>query len=393
MKPQLPIYLDNSATTACDQKVVSAIIPYFAEHYGNASSRSHAFGWKATAAVNEAQQRVAALIGAAPDEIIFTSGATESCNMALRGVATMYAGKGNHIITTKVEHKAVLDTCKELQKKGIEITWLDTDADGSIDLNQLKAAVKATTILIAIQWANNETGVIMPVNEIGAIAKENNILFFTDATQAVGKVPLNVKDNDIGLMAFSSHKLYGPKGVGALYISRRNPRVKITPQITGGGQQNNWRSGTLNVPGIVGFGAACKLCADQMETDTRKLSSMRDRLEKSLLKIPFVVLNGSPANRLPQVSNLSFKYLNSNEILSVLNKSIAVSSGSACTSGSLDPSYVLKAMGQSDERAKAAIRFSLGRFTTDEEIDFVIDFTRTAIEELRSNSPAWQLKD
>lgn len=393
MKPQLPIYLDNSATTACDPKVITEMMPYFTTHYGNASSRSHAFGWKATAAVDEAQQRVAALIGAAADEIIFTSGATESCNLALRGIATMYAGKGNHIITTKVEHKAVLDTCKELQKTGIEVTYLDVNAEGFVSLEQLSASIKPTTILIAIQWANNETGVIMPVKEIGAIAKENNILFFTDATQAVGKIPVDVKENDIGLMAFSSHKLYGPKGVGALYISRRNPRVKITPQITGGGQQNNWRSGTLNVPGIVGFGAACKLCGVQMEADARELSSMRDRLEKALLEIPFVILNGSPIDRLPQVSNLSFEYLNSNEILSVLNKSIAVSSGSACTSASLDPSYVLKAMGQSDERAKAAIRFSLGRFTTNEEIDFVIDFTSKAIEELRKNSPAWQLKD
>ncbi|AHF16389.1 cysteine desulfurase family protein [Niabella soli] len=389
---RFPIYLDNCATTACDARVVDTLLPYFTQYFGNPSSRNHSFGWKAAIAVEAAQQQVAGLINATADEVYFTSGATESCNLALRGICSMYAGKGDHIITTKVEHKAVLDTCKTLEKKGAHVTYLDVNADGQIDLNVLKASLRANTILIAVQWANNETGVLMPVEAIGAIAHEKNILFFCDATQAVGKIPVDVKKAKPALMAFSSHKLYGPKGVGALYISRKDPRVKITSQITGGGQQKNIRSGTLNVPGIVGFGKACALAGEEMDADGHRLLNLRNKLEQALLSLPETFVNGHSSQRLPQVTNLSFGYLNSNEILSILNKNIAVSSGSACTSGSLDPSYVLKAMQQTDDRAKAAIRFSLGRFTTAEEIDYTLQFVRTAITNLRENSPAWQLR-
>ncbi|MBO9618241.1 MAG: cysteine desulfurase [Niabella sp.] len=387
-----PIYLDNCATTACDARAVDALLPYFTQYFGNPSSRNHAQGWEAAVAVEEAQQRVAGLINAAAGEVYFTSGATESCNLALRGICSMYAGKGDHIITTRVEHKAVLDTCKALEKQGTGVTYLDVDAEGQIDLDELSASLRANTILIAVQWANNETGALMPIEAIGTIAHENNILFFCDATQAVGKIPVDVKKAKLSLMAFSSHKLYGPKGVGALYISRKDPRVKITPQITGGGQQKNIRSGTLNVPGIVGFGKACALSGEEMDADWHRLSALRNKLEQALLSLPETFVNGHPTQRLPHVTNLSFGYLNSNEMLSVLNKDIAVSSGSACTSGSLDPSYVLKAMRQPDDRAKAAIRFSLGRFTTEEEIDYTIAFVCRAIAELRKNSPAWQLR-
>ncbi|ANH84084.1 cysteine desulfurase IscS [Niabella ginsenosidivorans] len=390
---RFPIYLDNCATTPCDERVVTAMLPYFTDHFGNASSRSHPFGWKAAAAVEEAQQQVADLIGAGADELYFTSGATESCNLALRGVSTAYAGKGNHIITTKTEHKAVLDTCRELEKKGIEITYLDVPDNGQIDPDAVRAAIRPATILIALQWANNETGVVMPVKEIGKIACEHNVLFFSDATQAAGKIPVNVKESKLALMACSSHKLYGPKGVGALYISRRNPRVTITPQITGGGQQKNIRSGTLNVPGIVGFGKACALCAGEMQNEYSRLLKLRNRLEKGLLSLPDTYLNGDAAARLPHVSNLSFDYLSSSQIITALGKDIAVSSGSACTSGSLDPSYVLKAMHQPDHLAKAAIRFCLSRFTTEEEVSYTLQFVKDTITRLRSDSPAWQLRE
>ncbi|MBZ4189630.1 cysteine desulfurase family protein [Niabella beijingensis] len=389
----LPIYLDNCATTACDPRVMEAMLPYFTQHYGNASSRGHAFGWKAQAAVEEAQQQVAALIGAEPGEIIFTSGATESCNLALRGISTLYAGKGNHMITVKTEHKAVLDTCRVLEKGGMEITYLDVGTDGQPDLTALRNAIRPSTILIAVMWANNETGVIMPVNEIGAIAKEHGVLFFSDATQAAGKIPVNVRDAGTGLLALSAHKLYGPKGAGALYIRRKDPRVKVAAQITGGGQQHNVRSGSLNVPGIVGLGRAAALCMDQLPEEQERLLSFRNTLEHALLQLPGTTVNGQASARLPQVSNISFSYLNSSQILSVLNKQIAVSSGSACTSGSLDPSYVLKAMQLPDELAKAAIRFSPGRYTTAEEINDTIGLVTGTISELRKSSPAWQLRD
>jgi len=390
---RLPIYLDNAATTACDEAVVTEMLPYFTRHYGNASSRNHAFGWKAQAAVDEAQQRVAALIGAEPGELVFTSGATESCNLALRGISALYAGAGNHIITVKTEHKAVLDTCRDLERNGMEITYLDAEPNGQVCLPALRAAIKPATILIAVMWANNETGVRMPVQEIGAIAREHQVLFFSDATQAAGKVPIDVKAAGLGVMALSSHKLYGPKGVGALYISRRHPRVKLAAQITGGGQQHNIRSGTLNVPGIVGFGKAAAICTQVMPEEAVRLQALRDTLEEALLQLPEVYINGYTAARLPHVCNVSFGYLNSSEILAALSKEIALSSGSACTSGSLDPSYVLKAMQLPDPLAKAAIRFSLGRLTTDEEMRYTIRQVTQTINALRERSPAWQLRD
>lgn len=388
---QFPIYLDYASTTPCDPRVVETMSPYFTQHFGNASSRSHAFGWKVEAAVESARESVAALINANAEEIIFTSGSTEGCNLALRGVFEMYVSKGNHIITTATEHKAVLDTCKALQKKGAEITFLNVGNDGVIDIEELKAAIKPQTILIAIMYANNETGVIQPVKEIGAIAKEHGVLFFSDATQAVGKIPVDVQADGIDILALSAHKIYGPKGVGALYIRRRNPRVRLTPQITGGGQQNNVRSGTLNVPGIVGLGKACEICSDEMIAEFERLGNLRNHLQNRLLEIEESYVNGSVTERLPNICNISFKSLASSQLLSVLNKTTAVSSGSACTSGSLDPSYVLKAMGIEDGLARGAVRFSLGRFNTKEEIDFSIEEVKKAVEKLRSESFEWEL--
>lgn len=388
---QFPVYLDHSATTPCDPKVVETMLPYFTQDFGNASSRSHAFGWKAEAAVEEARKSVAALIGAQAQEIIFTSGSTEACNLALRGVFEMYASKGNHFITTATEHKAVLDTCKILQKRGAEITFLNVGADGLIDLKQLEASLTPQTVLISIMYANNETGVIQPAKEIGAIAKRHNVLFFTDATQAVGKVPVDVQDEGIDLLALSSHKIYGPKGVGALYVRRRDPRVRLSPQITGGGQERDLRSGTLNVPGIVGLGKACGICRDEIMEEFQRLKKLRNQLESELLTIEESYLNGHVENRLPNVCNISFKTLTSSQLLSVLNKTLALSSGSACTSGSLDPSYVLKAMGIEDSLARGALRFSAGRFTTQEEIAFTIKEVKRVVSQLRSESFEWQL--
>lgn len=389
---ELPIYLDNCATTACDERVVEAMIPYFSRFFGNPASKSHVFGWKANAAVDEATLQLAQLIGARPDEIFFTSGATESCNLVLRGLSDRY-GKGHHIITTRVEHKAVLDTCAQLEKQDMDITYLDVDQWGQISLAELEKSIKPTTILIAVMYANNETGVLQPISAIASLAKEKNILFFSDATQAIGKIPVDVKQQQIPILAFSSHKLFGPKGVGALYLSRKNPRISLTPQITGGGQQHHIRSGTLNVPGIVGFGVACKICQTEMGASALRLGKWRHQLETALLSLPFTYLNGHPTERLPQVSNLSFDYLNSNEILSALNASMAVSSGSACTSGSLDPSYVLKAMQRPDHLARASIRFSLGRFTQQQEVDFAIEKVLTTITQLREQSPAWAFRE
>lgn len=388
-----PIYLDYAATTPCDPRVAEAIIPYFTTYFGNASSRQHAFGWHANAAVEIARKSVASLVAANPEEIIFTSGATEACNLALRGVFEMYAAKGNHIITVKTEHKAVLDTCKTLQKKGAEITYLNVSSEGLIDVEELKKAIKPTTILIAIMYANNETGVMQPVKEIGAISKKNDVLFFCDATQAVGKIPVNVLEDDIDLMAFSSHKIYGPKGIGALYVRKKNPRVKITAQITGGGQEGELRSGTLNVPAIVGFGKTCEICEKEMEDESKRIKNLRDFLEEELLQIPDTQLNGDKKKRLPNVANISFKYTNSSQLLATLNKTIALSSGSACTSGSLDPSYVLTAMNIDEKMAKAALRFSLGRFTTKSEIEFTIEEVKKIVQQLRNENFEWQLAE
>jgi cysteine desulfurase len=356
------------------------------KHFGNAASRSHSYGWEAEEAVEYAREQVAQLIGAEPKEIIFTSGATESDNLALKGVFEMYAAKGNHIITVVTEHKAVLDTCAHLEKMGCEITYLTVKKDGLIDLTELEKAIKPDTILISIMYANNEIGVIQPIKEMSAIAKKHGVLFFTDATQAVGKIQVNVIDDGIDLMSFSAHKIYGPKGVGALYIRRKNPRVRVIAQMDGGGHERGMRSGTLNVPGIVGFGKACELCRIEMSKHSQRIKELRDKLESELLKLESVFVNGNIEKRLPNVCNLSFMNVESESFISGFNKNIAVSSGSACTSATLEPSYVLKALGVENDLAKAAIRFSLGRFTTEEEIDYTIEQVSETVMKMR-NTP------
>ena len=374
-----------------DPRVLEAMTPYFLEHFGNAASRNHPFGWEAEEAVDYAREQVAKLIGADAKEIIFTSGATEADNLAIKGVFEMYASKGNHVITVNTEHKAVLDTCKHLEKIGGEVTYLSVNPEGLIDLKELEAAIKPTTILIAIMYANNEVGVIMPVKEISAIAKKHGVLFFTDATQAVGKIPVDVIKDGIDLMAFSGHKMYGPKGVGALYVRRKNPRVKVTAQMDGGGHERGMRSGTLNVPGIVGFGKACELCRLDMEEDTKRISKLRDKLETELLKVEEAYVNGSREHRLPHVSNISFKYVEGEGLMMGFNKNIALSSGSACTSASLEPSYVLKALGLGDDLAHSSLRFGLGRFTTEEQIDYTIKAVTETVLKLREMSPLWEM--
>lgn len=391
MTLQLPVYLDHNATTPCDPRVVEAMIPYFTQNFGNAASRNHPFGWKAEEAVDYAREQVAKLIGAEPKEIIFTSGATEGDNLAIKGVAEMYASKGNHIITCNIEHKAVLDTCKHLEKEGCEVTYLNVKPNGLIDLAELEAAIKPTTILIAIMYANNEIGTINPMKEISAIARKHGVLLFSDATQAVGKVPVDVNKDGIDLMAFTAHKMYGPKGVGALYVRRKNPRVKVTAQLDGGGHERGMRSGTLNVPGIVGFGKACELCMNEMQQDAERLGKLRDKLENALLSIEEAHLNGDKEHRLPHVSNISFKYVEGEGLLMGFNKNIALSSGSACTSASLEPSYVLKALGLGDDLAHSSLRFGLGRFTTEEQIDYTIEQVRNTVLKLREMSPLWEM--
>ena len=388
---KLPIYLDHNATTPCDPRVVDEMIPYFTNHFGNSASRNHPFGWQAEEAVDYAREQIAKLIGADPKEIIFTSGATEGDNLAIKGVFDMYASKGNHIITATTEHKAVLDTCKHIEKAGGEVTYLEVNAEGLIDLEELEAAIKPTTILIAIMYANNEIGTIQPVKEISKIAKKRGVLFFTDGTQAVGKIPVDVNKDGIDLMAFSAHKMYGPKGVGALYVRRKNPRVKVTAQMDGGGHERGMRSGTLNVAGIVGFGKACEIALQEMQTETERVSKLRDKLENALLKLEEAYVNGSREHRLPHVSNISFKYVEGEGLMMGFNKDIAVSSGSACTSASLEPSYVLKALGLGDDLAHSSLRFGLGRFTTEEQIDYTIEQVSKTVNKLREMSPLWEM--
>lgn len=383
---KLPVYLDHCATTACDPRVVEAMMPYFTRYFGNAASRNHMFGWQAEEAVNYAREQIAKLIGADPSEIIFTSGATEADNLALKGVFETYAASGNHIITCNIEHRAVLDSCRHLEKQGADITYLKVKADGLIDLNELESAFKPTTILVAIMYANNEIGTIMPIKEIGAITKKKGILLFTDATQAVGKIPVNVTKDGIDIMAFNCHKIYGPKGIGALYVRRKNPRVKIIAQMDGGGHERGMRSGTLNVPGIVGFGKACEICMEEMGQEAFKLGKLRDKLEMGLLSSKETCVNGDKKCRLPHVTNISFKYAESEDLLMGLNKNIAVSTGSACMSASMEPSYVLKALRLSDEMARSSLRFSLGRYTTREEVDYAIDQVLSAVDKLRETS-------
>ena len=388
---KFPIYLDHNATTPCDPRVVEAMLPYFSEHYGNAASRNHPFGWAAEEAVDYAREQVAKLIGADPKEIIFTSGATESDNLAIKGVYDMYAAKGNHMITVTTEHKAVLDTCKHIEKQGGEVTYLPVNAEGLIDLKELEAAIKPTTILIAIMYANNETGVVQPIKEISAIARKNGVLFFTDATQAVGKIPVDVNKDGIDLLAMTAHKMYGPKGVGALYVRRKNPRVKVTAQMDGGGHERGMRSGTLNVTGIVGFGKAAELAMNEMEADAQRIVVLRDKLEAALMNLEEAYVNGSREHRLPQVTNISFKYVEGEGLMMGFNKNIALSSGSACTSASLEPSYVLKALGLGDDLAHSSLRFGLGRFTTEEQIDYTIKAVSETVLKLREMSPLWEM--
>lgn len=387
---KLPIYLDNNATTPMDPRVLEAMLPYFNEKFGNAASRNHPFGWTAEEAVDYAREQIANLIGASAKEIIFTSGATEADNLALKGVFEMYAEKGKHIITLTTEHKAVLDTCKHLEKLGAEVTYLNVKEDGLLDLEELENAIRPDTILVSVMYGNNELGVIQPVKEISAIAHKHGALFMTDGTQAVGKIPVDVNADGIDLMAFSAHKMYGPKGVGALYVRRKNPRVKVTAQIDGGGHERGMRSGTLNVPGIVGFGKACEICQQEMESETVRIIKLRDKLEANLLTMEESYLNGNKEHRLPHVSNISFKYVEGEGLMMGV-KDIAVSSGSACTSASLEPSYVLKSLGLDDELAHSSLRFGLSRFTTEEEIDYTINHVKEAVDKLREMSPLWEM--
>jgi len=388
---KLPIYMDYHATTPVDPRVVETMLPYFTEDFGNAASRNHPFGWKAEKAVDRARKQVADLVSAKPREIIFTSGATESNNLAIKGVAEMYREKGNHIITCVTEHKAVIDTCKWLEKQGSRVTYLPVQKDGRISLDDLRAAITNDTILITIMTANNEIGVLQPIEEIGTIAKEHGIIFHTDAVQAVGKVPFNVNEMKVDLVSLSAHKMYGPKGVGALYVRRRNPRVLLSEQINGGGHERGMRSGTLNVPGIIGLGAAAELCHEEMDADTARLSGLRDRLSKSLhQKLDEIYVNGSMEHRLPHSLNISFAYVEGESLLMGIND-VAVSSGSACTSASLEPSYVLKALGAGDDLAHSSIRFGLGRWTTEEEVDYVVDKLTSVVRRLREMSPLYEM--
>ena len=391
MSLQFPIYLDNNATTPCDPRVVDAMLPFFTQNYGNAASRSHPFGWIAEEAVDYAREQVAKLINADPKEIIFTSGATEGDNLAIKGVFEMYASKGNHVITATTEHKAVLDTCKHIEKLGGEVTYLEVEADGLIDMAKLEAAIRPNTVLITIMYGNNEIGVVQPIREISALAKKNGILFFTDATQAVGKIPVDVIADGIDLLTFSAHKMYGPKGIGALYVRRKNPRVKVTAQMDGGGHERGMRSGTLNVPGIVGFGKACELCRLEMEKDIAHTSRLRDKLETALMALEEAYINGNTAHRLPHTTNISFKYVEGEGLMMGFNKNIALSSGSACTSASLEPSYVLKALGLGDDLAHSSLRFGLSRFTTEEQVDFTIKAVSETVLKLREMSPLWEM--
>ena len=385
------IYLDNNSTTPCDPRVVDAMLPYFYEKHGNAASRNHPAGWMAEEAVDYAREQIATLLQADEKEIIFTSGATESNNLALKGVFEMYASKGNHIITATTEHKAVLDTCKRIEKMGGEVTYLEVDNLGRVNLEELEAAIKPSTILVSIMWANNETGVIQDMKAIGDICKKHGVLFHSDATQAVGKIPTYPREMGIHLMSFTGHKMYGPKGVGALYVSRKNPRVKVTAQMDGGGHERGMRSGTLNVPGIVGFGKAAELARLEMAADAERLSKLRDRLENSLMKMEETYINGDVNNRMPHVTNISFKHVEGEGLMMTFNQNIALSSGSACTSASLEPSYVLVALGLGDDLAHSSLRFSLGRFTTDEDVDYAIRAITDGVNHMRDLSPIWEM--
>lgn len=391
MKDRNLIYLDYNATTPVDPRVVAEVLPYFTDSFGNAASRSHPFGWQAEEAVKIARQRVSDLINVESREIIFTSGATESNNLALKGIYEMYHRSGNHIITVSTEHKAVLDTCEKIERTGGQITYLDVDTDGLVDLEQLESAITDKTILVSVMWANNETGVIQPMKEIGDICKRRGVLLMSDATQAVGKIEVDAKACGVHLMAFTGHKMYGPKGIGALYVCGANPRVKVSEQINGGGHERSMRSGTLNVPGIVGLGSACMIAQAEMTAEGDRLGLLRDRLESALLMIEQSSVNGSQQHRLPHVCNIAFKYIDGEGLMATFNQSIALASGSACTSASIDPSHVLLALGIGEDLAHSSIRFSLGRFTTDEEIDKAIALVTAGVAKMRVRNPVWEM--
>jgi cysteine desulfurase len=389
---KLPIYMDHHATTPVDPRVLEAMLPYFTERFGNAASRNHAFGWAAEEAVENARGQVAGLIGANPKEVIFTSGATESDNLMIKGVTEAYREKGTHIITQVTEHKAVLDTCNRLEKLGCEVTYLGVECDGRVDVKRLQSAITPKTILITIMYANNEIGVIQPITEIGKLAKEYGILFAVDAAQAVGKVPVDVQKDNVDLLALSGHKIYGPKGVGALYVRRQNPRVQVSAQLDGGGHERSMRSGTLNVPGIVGLGKACEIARQEMEKESARVSALRDRLWAALRnELDEVHVNGSMEHRLPNSLNVSFGYVDGESLLMGIND-VAVSSGSACTSATPEASYVLKALGVEDELAHSSIRFGLGRFNTEEEIDYAADRVIRVVRKLRELSPVYEAR-
>jgi cysteine desulfurase len=391
MAVKLPIYMDNHATTPVDPRVVDAMLPYFNEKFGNAASRNHSFGWAGEEAVENARAQVASLIGATPKEIIFTSGATESDNLMIKGVAEMYREKGNHIITQAIEHKAVLDTCKRLEKYGYEVTYLPVQKDGRVDPEDVRKAITPKTILITVMYANNEIGIINPIAEIGKIAKEHGIIFAVDGVQAVGKIPVDVQKDNIDLLAISAHKIYGPKGVGALYVRRRNPRVQLSAIIDGGGHERGMRSGTLNVTGIAGLGKACEIAQQDMPKEAERMRSLRERLRKGLeAKLDEVFINGSMEHRLPNNLNMSFAYVEGESLLMGIND-VAVSSGSACTSATLEPSYVLKALGVGEDLAHTSIRFGLGRFNTEEEVDYVVDKMVQVVTKLRELSPLYEM--
>jgi cysteine desulfurase len=391
MALKLPIYMDNHATTPCDPRVFEAMRPYFTEMFGNAASRNHKFGWQAEEAIENSRKQIAGLIGASAKEIIFTSGATESDNLAIKGVADMYYEKGDHIITVVTEHKAVLDTCKKLEKRGFKVTYLPVGSDGLISPDDVKNALTDKTILVSVMHANNEIGVIQPIAEIGKVCKERGVLFHTDATQAVGKIPFDVNALNVDLVSMSAHKIYGPKGVGGLYVRRKSPRVMLAPMMDGGGHERGMRSGTLNVTGIVGLGKACEIAKQEMEEENTRTLFLREKLRKGIMdEIPEVYINGSYEHRLPGNLNISFAYVEGESLLMGIND-IAVSSGSACTSASLEPSYVLKALGVGEELAHSSIRFGLGRFNTEEEVDYTIGKVNESVNKLRELSPLWEM--
>jgi cysteine desulfurase len=388
---KLPIYMDYQATTPVDPRVLDAMLPFFREDFGNAASRNHAFGWRAEEAVEKAREDVAAVIGANAKEIVFTSGSTEAINLALKGVVEMYGEKGRHIITSEAEHKAVLDTCKHLEKEGCEVTYLAPGKDGRTTRADVEKAMRPDTILVAIMWANNEVGTVNDVRGIGALCKEKGVLFFSDATQAVGKIPVDVEADHVDLLCLSAHKMYGPKGVGALYVRRKNPRVRLVAQIDGGGHERGMRSGTLNVPGIVGLGTACRIAKEEMASEAARCIELRERLEKSITsRLDHVHFNGSREHRLPGCLNLSFSYVEGESLLMGIHD-IAVSSGSACTSASLEPSHVLRSMAVGDELAHSSIRFGIGRFTKTEDVDYAADRVVEVVQRLRAMSPLYEM--